>query len=93
MTGTGFLPGQLETLSINSVPVDVLQVDLEGDLIATLVTLDSLPSGVYHVTVGENPSTTTNFVVDPQAPLQQPTPTGVIVQVHVYSLFVPLIKR
>jgi hypothetical protein len=93
MTGTGFLPGQFETITINSIPVDALQVDLEGDLIATLVTLDSLPPGTYHVAVGENPHTTTNFAVDPQAPLQQPTPTGEIVQVNMHPVFVPQVSR
>lgn len=93
LEGEDFPPGQEITLNVETVATEQLTIDQTGDFLLTLLTEEDLASNAYVVTVDGVPSAEAIFVIDPQAPLQQPTPQGVTVAVSVYKVHLPVTRR
>jgi alpha-tubulin suppressor-like RCC1 family protein len=97
LTGALFPANATATITINGQVLCTTQTDADGNLAFQLRTAEA-DDGLYLVRATVNPSATTTFAVAPEAPLRQPTGSGVLVNVPAGmgltpEAFMPIVER
>lgn len=92
--GTNFPPNSTVSLFVNGIFASNLPVDANGTFTAVLLTTTQTPTGAYQVSTGEQAGISATFVVDRNAPLEQPTPVAPQVPIHSgNAIYLPLIAK
>lgn len=99
ITGSGYPINRLAFIHVNGVQIGSALIGMDGGFSLTLSTPPTGSAGLYFVTVSVNPSATTQFQLDPAAPLRaqegELPPYSVPEDVPAFTglVYLPLIAR